>query len=175
MRGGRRARDSKASHLASFLHKACLKKARLTRLAWIASLGNAQQDGPNSACCLKKDYKQKKQINKQTHVRASPGSSWPSICGSSVEPKADQTDQFFAISPVYTNSSRPNQIPRVAAQLACGSSSSLSSLKRSNPGNLGDNIPSKQPRNVVGGTFKCKGVCPTAGWSIDQYCEVCHG
>ena len=107
----------------------------------------------------------------------SPGSCWPRIFDSAQEVIVDQvsSDEPAFIHASFDRHDRPAKIPRIATPLSGGSSSSASSLQRSNHWVQGDNYPNKRLMLVANHSFKCRGNCPTTGWSIDQFCEVRHG
>jgi hypothetical protein len=69
---------------------------------------------------------------------------------------------------------RPSKIPRIVAKQA-DNRIQESPIHKDNPGEIMGRELAKRARLASYSTSGCKGQCPKAGWSIDQYCEACHG
>ena len=153
--GTRRAKGSKASTLL----KDARHKAKLQRLAKPGGLGE-QPSRTNSGQCSSRGSKKnfKKNIKKRNigsidakgsivaTQRQSLSTAWPSICDLSQKR--------------LTAPSTGSGVSRVPSDITW------------NPVEI---TSRKRLKQSMQSSFRCRGDCPTTNWSIDQYCERCHG
>jgi hypothetical protein len=102
-------------------------------------------------------------------AKAGPDDAWPR----GLHPRQQSLDQLAGRMGIYP---RPLKIPRIVSLQADDRRSTCCSIGfHDKPGDLGCDTLTKRARVEPKYIARCKGQCPKTGWSIDQYCEACHG
>jgi hypothetical protein len=162
-----------------------LHLARLKRLARIGPLGSSSKDpqahdmckravARNSGRCPTKTFKKKKRkIGVMGNAQPPKGEgrdiAWPR--------ESHQSQKRLVLCEGLRGElPRPTKIPRIVSkQPDIQRDPSCRTLRSDNPGDRGSDQQAKRPKVAHVSTSRCKGLCPKVGWSIDQYCEACHG
>ena len=120
------------------------------------------------------------------------GGGWPSILSKkcsptqSNEPPGSLDSVFGSFSSLSFRSSqddrrpsdkiyRPTKLNRTTTNFFVGSSGSSDYSHHEGPAKLRVMNPTKRARIHSPNLVRCRGNCPITNWTIDQFCEICHG